>query len=101
MAAARPALICRPPPWASAPARGTAVIETVAIADAKKGMDVEKLLGECAVLGPDRRQLEQAEDSDGRPISRGGDPAGDWLHDEQGVETPMCGVATSLCIGTM
>jgi len=32
MAAARPALICRPPPWASAPARGTAVIETVAIA---------------------------------------------------------------------
>jgi len=37
--------------------------------DAKKGMDVEKLLGECAVLGPNRRQLEQAEDGNGRPIS--------------------------------
>ena len=36
--------------------------------DAEKGVDVEKLLGERAVLGPDRRQLEPAEDDDGRKI---------------------------------
>src|SRR5258705_3926778 len=57
--------------------------------NADKGVDVEKLLRERAALGPDRRQVEPAEDDYGCPISRGGNPTCERLHEEKRVEPPM------------
>src|ERR1700722_8450755 len=49
----------------------------------------KKLLREGAVLRPYRRQLEQAEHCDGRPVSGGGYPADERLHDQQRVKRPV------------
>src|SRR5215831_14164065 len=57
--------------------------------DAGQRVKGEKTVGEYAVLRPDRRQLEPAEDDDRRSICRCGDPAGKRLHDEKRVERPM------------
>src|SRR3990170_7929578 len=46
----------------------------------------EHALRERAVLRPDRRQLEQPEETDRRAVGRGGDQADDRLDDEQRIE---------------
>ena len=64
--------------------------------NADEAMEEEKLLGECAVLAPDRRQLEPAEDDGGRAIGRSGNPSRERLYDEKRVESRVRGVRGEL-----
>src|SRR5436305_8828410 len=61
-------------------------------ANANQGMHEEKLFGEGAALAPDRRQLESAEDDDGRAIGRRRDPSREGVHNGKHVKDPMRGL---------
>jgi hypothetical protein len=54
-----------------------------------QAVNEKQLFGQCAVLRPDRREIEQAENRYRRAISRSGDPTAERLHDQEGVESPV------------